>query len=84
MLLRRNPREKAVLERAMEQVEKILRQMQKEGKDLTHLKFKKYQKTHYTSCTCALCLEARRSKDPHKAGLLEDGYKLYLGEGEDE
>lgn len=84
MLFGRDPRQKAVLERAMQQVERVLRDLQREGKDLTHLKIKKYQKTHYTNCTCAQCLDAKRSKDPHRRGLLEDGVKLYVGPGGDE
>jgi hypothetical protein len=82
MLFGRDPRKKAVLERAMKQVERVLREMEKTGQDLSQLKIKKYQKTHYTNCHCAQCLEAQRTKNPHKRGLLEDGYKLYLGVGE--
>ncbi|MDH4249541.1 MAG: hypothetical protein OEW39_17175 [Deltaproteobacteria bacterium] len=77
----RDPRAKAVLELAMKQVEHVLREMQKSGLDLEKLKIKKYQKTHFTSCTCPMCLEANRTKDPHKRGLLEEGYKLFVGEG---
>ena len=85
MLFGRDPRQKAVLELALKQVQKVLREMQSDGKDLTQLKLKKYQKTHYTTCRCAQCLEAKRRKNPHKRGLLEDGYKIYLGVGgEDE
>ena len=85
MLFGRDPRQKAVLELALKQVQKVLREMQSDGKDLTQLKLKKYQKTHYTTCRCTQCLEAQHSKNPHKRGLLEDGYKLYLGVGgEDE
>ena len=80
----RDPRAKAVLERALKQAERVLREMQKEGKDLTLLKIKRYQKTHYTDCTCSKCLEAKRTHDPHKRGLLEDGYKLYVGMGGDD
>ena len=78
----RDPRKKALLELAMKQVEQVLREMQDSGKDLAQLKLKKYQKTHYTNCTCPQCLEAKRLKNPHKRGLLEDGYKLYVGPGE--
>ena len=81
MLFGRDPRQKAVLERAMKQVERVLRELQDDGKDLTQLKFKKYQKTHYTTCHCAQCLEAKRTNNPHKRGLLEDGYKVYVGVG---
>jgi hypothetical protein len=82
MLFGRDPRQKAVLERAMKQVEHVLAEMQRDGKDLTQLKLKKYQKTHYTNCTCAQCREAKRAGNPHQRGLLEDGYKLYLGVGD--
>ena len=81
MLFGKDPRKKAVRELAMKQVEKILKEMQNDGMDLTRLKFKKYQKTHYTTCACSQCVEAKRSKDPHKRGLLEDGYKVYLDVG---
>ena len=84
MLFGRDPRQKAVRERAMKQVERILQELQDDGKDLTQLKFKKYQKTHYTTCRCAQCLEAKRAHDPHKRGLLEDGYKVYVGVGDAE
>ena len=83
MVFGRDPRKKAVLDMAMQQVEKVLKEMQKQDMDLTRLKIKKYQKTHYTTCACPLCMEAKRSNDPHKRGLLEDGYKLYIGPGED-
>lgn len=82
MLFGRDPRKKAILELAMKQVERILKEMQKDGMDLTLLKLKKYQKTHYTSCACSQCVEAKRSKDPHKRGLLEEGYKVYLDVGD--
>lgn len=78
MLFGRDPRQKAVLEMAMKQVERVLKEMLDEGKNLEGLKFKKYQKTHYTNCVCTKCLQAKRSKDPHQRGLLEDGYKIYL------
>ena len=84
MLFGRDPRKKAVLELAMKQVEKVLKDMVADGKNLEKLKFKKYQKTHYTNCVCAKCLEAKRSKNPHKRGLLEDGYKVYVDVGDEE
>ena len=83
MLFGKNPRSKAVLDLAMKQVERVLKEMQKEGKNLEGLKIKKYQKTHYTTCLCEKCLEAKRTKDPHKRGLLEDGFKLYMGVGDE-
>ena len=56
--------------------------MQKDGKDLTALKFRKFQKTHFTNCTCQQCLDAKRKKNPHLRGILEDGIKVYIGEGD--
>lgn len=81
MLFGRDPRKKAILERAMKQVERMLRELQDEGKDLTRFKLKKFQKTHFSNCTCAQCLEAKRKNDPHLRGILEDGVKFYVGEG---
>lgn len=81
MLFGRDPKKKAVLERALKPIEKILREMQDEGKDLTGLKFKKFQKTHFTNCTCAQCLDAQRKNNPHLRGILEDGFKVFVGEG---
>lgn len=77
-----NPRRKAVIERALKPVERMLREMYDEGHDLTRLKFRRYQKTHFSSCTCSQCLEARRRNDPHRRGILEDGFKAYVGEGD--
>ena len=84
MLFRRDPRKKALVERALKQVEKMLGEMADDGKDLTKLKLKKFQKTHYITCTCAACLEAKRKKNPHLRGILEDGFKIYVGEGSGE
>ena len=84
MLFGRDPRKKAMLERAMKQVERMLRDMQDEGKDLAELKLRKFRKTHFTSCTCPQCLEAKRRKNPHLRGILEDGFKVYVGEGSGE
>lgn len=81
MLFGRDPRKKAVIERAMASIEKMLLGMHDEGKDLTKVKFKKFQKTHFTNCTCTQCLEAKRLNNPHKRGLLEDGFKVFVGEG---
>jgi hypothetical protein len=83
-MLFRDPRKKAVIERAMKQVEKMLRDMQDDGKDIAKLKLRKYQKTHFTTCTCSQCLEAKRRNNPHLRGLLEDGFKVYVGEGSGE
>ncbi|MCH8841549.1 MAG: hypothetical protein IID61_01095 [SAR324 cluster bacterium] len=76
-----NPKRKALVERAMKPVEKMLREMYDEGKDLTKIKLRKYQKTHFSSCTCGQCTRAKMKKDPHLRGILEDGFKVYMGEG---
>ncbi len=78
----RNPRTEALIERALKQMERMLRDMHREGKDIAQLKLRKYQKTHYSNCTCARCLEARRRNNPHLRGILEDGFKVYVGEGD--
>lgn len=81
MLFGRDPRKKAVIERALAPIEKMLREMQDEGKDLTKVKFKKFKKSHFANCTCAQCLEAKQKNNPHLKGLLEDGFKVFVGEG---
>ena len=63
---------------AMRQIEKILKDMQCEGKDLSRLKLKKFQKTHHIDCKCKLCEEAKKKNDPHMRGLIEDGFKVYV------
>ncbi len=84
MLFRRDPKKKAIVDRALTAIEKMLRDMQDEGKDLTRIKFKKFQKTHYTTCACPQCLEAKRKNNPHLRGILEDGFKVFVGEGSGE
>jgi hypothetical protein len=79
----RDVRKQAMLDLAMKQVEKVLREMQDEGKDLTRLKFRKFQKTHFTTCLCAQCREAQAKHNPHLRGILEDGFKVYVGAGDD-
>ena len=64
---------------AMREIEKMLKDMQIEGKDLSRLKLKKFQKTHHIDCKCKLCEEAKEKKDPHMRGLIEDGFKVYVG-----
>jgi hypothetical protein len=52
--------------------------MQTEGKDLTRVRIKRFQKTHHVSCRCQQCKSAEEKKDPRLRGLLEDGFKVYL------
>ena len=52
--------------------------MQTEGKDLTRVRIKRFQKTHHVSCRCQQCKLAEEKKDPRLRGMLEDGFKVYL------
>ena len=62
----------------MRQIEKMLKEMQTNGKDLSRLKLKKFQKTHHIDCKCKLCENAKTKSDPRLRGLLEDGFKVYV------
>ncbi|MBL4825036.1 MAG: hypothetical protein MK515_07710 [SAR324 cluster bacterium] len=66
---------------AMRQIEKLLKEMQNDGKDLSKLKLKKFQKTHHIDCKCKLCEIAKTKNDPRLRGLLEDGFKVYVDGG---
>ena len=66
---------------AMRQIEKLLKEMQNDGKDLSRLKLKKFQKTHHIDCKCKLCENAKTKNDPRLRGLLEDGFKVYVDGG---
>jgi hypothetical protein len=66
---------------AMRQIEKLLKEMQNDGKDLSRLKLKKFQKTHHIDCKCKLCEIAKTKNDPRLRGLLEDGFKVYVDGG---
>ena len=68
-----------ILAMAMRKIEKMLKDMQSEGKDLSGLKLKKFQKTHHIDCKCKLCELAAKKNDPHLRGLIEDGFKVYVG-----
>ena len=76
-------RQEALLQLALKQIENMLREMQKEGKDLSQLKLKKFQKTHHINCTCSRCTEAKEKNNPRLRGLLEDGFKVYLALDQD-
>ena len=62
----------------MRKIEKMLKEMQSSGKDLSRLKLKKFQKTHYIDCKCKLCEDAKIKNDSGLRGLLEDGFKVYV------
>ncbi len=75
----RSPKEQdAVVQVALKQIEKMLKEMQADGKDLTRLKLKKFQKTHHATCRCEQCRSAKAKDDPRLRGLLEDGFKVYV------
>ena len=67
-----------ILALAMRQIEKLLKEMQNDGKDISRLKLKKFQKTHHIDCKCKLCETAKTKNDPRLRGLLEDGFKVYI------
>ena len=71
-----------IIAMALRKIEKMLKDMQSEGKDLSRLKLKKFQKTHHIQCSCKQCEEAKKKNDPHMRGLIEDGFKVYLDGGE--
>ena len=85
MLKLRSPsQQEQILSLAMRQIEKMLKDMQTNGKDLSSLKLKKFQKTHHIDCKCKLCENAKTKNDPRLRGLLEDGFKVYVaGEKKD-
>lgn len=75
----KSPRQQEqILALAMRQIEKLLKGMQNDGKDLSRLKLKKFQKTHHIDCKCKLCEEAKKKNNPHMRGLIEDGFKVYV------
>ncbi len=79
MLKLRSPsQQEQILSLAMRQIEKMLKEMQTSGKDLSLLKLKKFQKTHHIDCKCKLCENAKTKNDPRLRGLLEDGFKVYV------
>ena len=79
MLKLRSPsHQEQILALAMRQIEKMLKEMQSNGKDLSRLKLKKFQKTHYIDCKCKLWEDAKIKNDPRLRGLLEDGFKVYV------
>ena len=75
----KSPRQQEqILALAMRQIEKLLKGMQNDGKDLSRLKLKKFQKTHHIDCKCKLCEVAKTKNHPRLRGLSEDGFKVYV------
>ena len=79
MIKIKSPRQQEqILALAMRQIEKLLKEMQNDGKDLSRLKLKKFQKTHHIDCKFKLCEVAKNKNDPRLRGLIEDGFKVYV------
>ena len=78
--LKNKIRNKKILTLIMHQVENLLMEMHNNGKDLSKIKLKKFQKTHHIDCQCKLCNFAKIKNDPSLRGLIEDGFKIYLDE----
>ena len=62
----------------------MLHELSKEGKDLSLVKLKKYQKTHHIDCVCAKCEKANSKNNPSLRGLREFGFKVYVDEHDEE
>lgn len=71
-----------ILKMAMKEIEKMLRELEKEGKDLTLMKLRKFQKTHHIDCVCPKCTKAEKKKNPRLRGLREYGFKVYVSEND--
>ncbi|MCP4754937.1 MAG: hypothetical protein GY866_29015 [Proteobacteria bacterium] len=83
MLFKKNTRyHEAILKRAMQEIEKMLLDLEKEGKDLALMKLRKYQKTHHISCVCPKCTKANKKNNPRMRGLREYGFKVFVAEGD--
>ena len=66
---------KAVL---IQKIEEMLSEMRIQGKDLSHIKLKKFQKTHHIECSCEKCKNAKLKNDPRLRGILEKGFKIFV------
>jgi hypothetical protein len=71
-----------ILKMAMKEVEKMLRELEKEGKDLSLMKLRKFQKTHHIDCVCQKCTLAEKKNNPRLRGLREYGFKVYVSEND--
>ncbi len=76
--IKNQSRNEKILTIIMRQVENLLLEMHKSGRDLSKIKLKKFQKTHHIDCQCQLCHFANTKNDPSIRGLIEDGFKIYL------
>ena len=58
--LKKKSRDEKILKLIIFKIEELLKEMQSEGKDLSRLKLKKFQKTHHIDCKCELCIVATK------------------------
>lgn len=72
----------AILKMAMKEIEKMLLELEKEGKDLSMMKLRKFQKTHHIDCVCSKCQQAEKKNNPRLRGLREYGFKVYVSESD--
>ena len=71
-------KQKKIISIILSKVERLLKEMQNDGKDLSYIKLKKFQKTHHINCECQLCAYAKSKNDHSLRGLTEDGFKVYI------
>lgn len=73
-----------ILNQAMKEIRKLLKELELEGKDLKEVKLKKFSKTHHISCICEKCKRAKTTNSPKSRGLREYGFKVYVHEKDPE
>jgi len=85
MFSRKNVRQRdLILKKAMQEIEKMLKELEKEGKDLSMMKLRRFQKTHHVDCVCPKCKKAEQKNNPRLRGLREYGFKVYVSEDDPE
>ena len=85
MFSKKSPKHRdLILKMAMKEIEKMLRELEKEGKDLSLMKLRKFQKTHHIDCVCSKCTKAEKKNNPRLRGLREYGFKVYVSENDQE
>ncbi len=83
MFSKKSPKHRdIILKMAMKEIEKMLRELEKEGKDLSLMKLRKFQKTHHIDCVCPKCTKAEKKNNPRMRGLREYGFKVYVSESD--
>ncbi len=77
-------KQELIIKKAMREIEKMLVELAKDGKDLSLMKMKKYQKTHHIDCMCPKCMKANKKNNPGLRGLREFGFKVFVDEHDEE